>query len=126
MDDDSLIDDQSLDLDFYEEVKRKNKTYVLWVLFLIVVIAILYPMSRIDDTHSILEQFVDSFIFSIVVNPFLAVIIAVPASFLPYKGLFLHQKYKRTFLLTLISLNIAFILLLLLIISYTFYEYLTQ
>lgn len=123
MNDNNLIDDQSLEVDFYEEVKRSNQIYIRWVLFLIFVIAILYPISMIDEQQSIFERLVDSFIFSILVNPFLAVIIAIPLAFLPYKGLFLHQKYKRTFLLTLLSLNIAFILLLAFISFYYLYEY---
>lgn len=126
MTDNNLIDDQFLDIDFYEEVKAKNQTYTLWALLLILIITIVYPMSMIDDNQSIWGRLVDSFIYSIVVIPFLAVILGIPIALLPYKGLFLHQKYKRAFLLTLLFLDTALILLLSLIGLYTFYNYMIQ
>jgi len=123
MNDNNLIDDQSLDIDFYEEVKTKNQTYILWALFLMLVITILYPISIIDDNQSVLERITDSFVFTFVVFPTLAVYLGIPIALLPYKGLFLHQKYKRAFLLTLLSLDIALIILLLFIGLYSLYDY---
>jgi len=122
MNDNNLIDDQSLDIDFYEEVKTKNQTYILWALFLMLVITILYPISIIDDNQSVLERITDSFVFTFVVFPTLAVYLGIPIALLPYKGLFLHQKYKRAFLLTLLSLDIALIILLVFIRFYSLYD----
>jgi hypothetical protein len=123
MNNNNLIDDQSLDVDFYEEVKTKNQTYMLWALFLMLVIAILYPISMVDDNQSALGRVMDSFVFTIVVFPTLAVYLGIPIALLPYKGLFLHQKYKRAFLLTLLSLDIALIVLLVFIGLYSLYDH---
>jgi hypothetical protein len=123
MENNNLIDEQSLDIDFYEEVKIKNKTYTFWIFISMLIIPILYPISMIDGTQSILGRFVDSFIYSVVVTPFFATLLSIPIALLPYKGLFLHQKYKRAFLLVLLFLNAALILLLSFISLYTLYDY---
>ncbi|WMX16129.1 hypothetical protein [Aureispira sp. CCB-E] len=123
MDNNNLIDDQSLNIDFHEEVKAKNKTYTFWVFISMLIIPVLYPMSMIDGNQSILGRFVDSFIYTVVVTPFLAVLLGIPIALLPYKGLFLHQKYKRAFLLVLLCLNTALILILSFIGLYTLYDY---
>lgn len=115
MDNNNLIDDQSLEVDFYAEVLTKNKTYTLRVLLLMLLITILYPICMIDENTSTLERITDSFIYTIVVAPSISLLLSIPLACLPYKDLFLHQKYKRTLLLTLLCLNTAFILLLIFI-----------
>jgi len=43
-----------------------------------VALAILYPHSIVDDSQSFLERVMDSFLFSLVVIPVLAVVLGIP------------------------------------------------
>ena len=123
MNNNTLIDDHSLDIDFYEEVQQKNKTYVRWVLFSMLFIAILYPLAMVDDNPSIGVRIRDAFIYILVVIPLFTTILSVPVTFFPYKNLTWTQKYLRAFLLTFLFFNIAFLLLISFIGCYTFYDY---
>jgi hypothetical protein len=121
--DTSLIDDQSLEADFYQaKIKAKNKIYTRWVFLLILIINILYQIRRIGTNVSFGNQLTDSLAYSLVIIPILATIWSIPVALIPYKGSF-AQEYKRTFLLTLLFLNTAFILLLCFSILSSFYDY---
>jgi hypothetical protein len=124
--DNNLIDDQSLEIDHLKEVSLKNKSYTLRALLLLLVITILYPISMVDPDHSLLDRLMDSLIYSLLVIPFLSVFVGIFVALFPYKDLFLHQKYVRAVLLTILLLDTAFIFLLSFIGLFHFYDSMIQ
>lgn len=121
----NLIDDQSLDVDFYEEVKAKNETYTFWIILLVFISALLYPTSVIESNRFFLGSFIDFLPYISFIILFLSIILGILFAFLPYKGLLYRQKHQRAFQLTLLSFTTAFFLLLCFIDLFVLYNYIT-
>ena len=103
---DILIDDQSLDLDFYEEVQEKNKKYIKWLIFLSIINTILFPFVTIEAPIPIEERFWMAALSNFVSLPMLSLLLGLVLAFIPYKGLIWTQKYKRAALLPLLIIHI--------------------
>ncbi|BDS14103.1 hypothetical protein [Aureispira anguillae] len=117
-----LIDDQSLETDPYQNVQYQNKICIRWNFVMVLISALSYPLTEINNELSISERVLDALLYSLFINPFLATFLGLLIAFIPYKGLFLHQKYKRSFLLSWLSLNILFTLFVLVILSYPLWK----
>jgi hypothetical protein len=101
----TLIDDQSLEIDFYEEVQQKNKKYLKRLVFLSIINIILFPLITIESPISIEDRLVAAFVSIFITLPMLSFIIGLVFAFIPYKGLTWSQKYKRASLLLLLIIH---------------------
>jgi hypothetical protein len=106
MTEETLIDDQSLDLEFYEEVQQKNKKYIKWAVCLAIINTALYTLVLFDILPSTLERFGLAAYMSLIGLPLISFLSGLLLAFIPYRGLTWKQKYKRASLLTLLTCSI--------------------
>jgi len=123
MTEDTLIDDQSLDVSFHEEVQQKNKKYIKWAVFFAVLNTALYSSIMFEMLPSIKERFNIAFQSNLIGLPMLCFLLGLLLAFIPYRGLTWRQKYKRASLLTLLTCDIIMTIGLLLLGLATLYKY---
>lgn len=103
MTEETLIDDQSLDLDFYEEVQQENKKYTKWAVFLAILNTALYTLVLFEILPSTLERLGLAAYMSIIGLPLISFLSGLLLAFIPYRGLTWKQKYKRASLFALLT-----------------------
>ncbi|WMX16132.1 hypothetical protein [Aureispira sp. CCB-E] len=103
MTEETLMDDQSLDVDLYEEVQQKNKKYIKWAVFLAILNTILYTLCLFEVLPSTLERFGLAAYMSIIGLPLMSFLSGLLLAFIPYRGLTWKQKYKRASLFALLA-----------------------
>lgn len=106
MTEETLMDDQSLDVDLYEEVQQKNKKYIKWLVLLSIINTIIFPFVTIEAPMPIKERFWMAILSNFVSLPVLSLLLGLVLAFIPYKGLIWKQKYKRAALLPLLIIHI--------------------
>lgn len=103
---DTLIDDQSLEVGFYEKIQEKNKTYIKFIILLSIVNTILFPFVTIEAKMPIKERFWTAALSNFITLPILFFLLGLVFAFIPYKNLIWSQKYSRASLLPLLTIHI--------------------
>ena len=124
MTEDNLIDDQSLDIDFYEEVQQKNKKHTKQATRFAILNATLYILVMSQAFSSLGKHCIIAFLSNMILFPILSFVLGLVLALIPYRGLTWAQKYKRTSLLTLLTLSNFMTIGLLLLGLGSLYEYL--
>lgn len=119
----TLIDDKSLDVDFYTEVQQKNKKYIRWAIFFAVLNTILYTLVMFEVLPLAQERFSLAFQCNLFAFPIVCFVFGLLLALIPYRSLTWRQKYKRTSLLILLGCDILMTLGLLFIGIAHLYKY---
>ncbi|WMX16131.1 hypothetical protein [Aureispira sp. CCB-E] len=99
MTEETLMDDQSLDVDLYEEVQQKNKKYTKWLIFLSILNTILFPLVTVETSMPTKERFWTGLSSIFISFPLIFLLLGLVLAFIPYKNFeTLHKKKRRSFL----------------------------